>query len=213
MQRPNGLLQVGLAHVLDERPPEDERPVAELDRRFAVRQHPIDDRVVLVLDVGWVVGSSDRGHGVSFRTDPLAAFMVMMSLALLFGARSWFAMAAAGILAAIGLLVTVKAVDPEFYPFFGSVGLDPPSSLREVLGDDAAAVSQEFLIRTGSSMGNSIHIGAGQFRIAAILKSEPDRLASGVERIAARALLCSKARTAPNHGLALPTVLPTISTR
>ena len=79
------------------------------------------------------------------------------------------------------VLVTVKAVDPEFYPFFGSVELDPVTPLRQALVDDAALVSQEFLIRTGSAVGNSIQIGSGRFRIAAILKSEPDRLASGVE--------------------------------
>src|SRR5262249_40587213 len=79
------------------------------------------------------------------------------------------------------VLVTVKAVDPEFYPFFASVGLDPNAPLRQALTDDAALVSQEFLIRTGSAVGNTIQIGSGGFRIAAILKSEPDRLSSGVE--------------------------------
>ena len=31
------------------------------------------------------------------------------------------------------VLVTVKAVDPEFYPFYGSVGLDPVTPLRGAL--------------------------------------------------------------------------------
>jgi putative ABC transport system permease protein len=79
------------------------------------------------------------------------------------------------------VLVTVKAVDPEFYPFYGSVGLEPVTPLRQALLDDAALVSQEFLIRTGSAVGGSLQIGSGRFRIAAVLKSEPDRLASGVE--------------------------------
>ncbi|MGH8244944.1 MAG: ABC transporter permease, partial [Gammaproteobacteria bacterium] len=79
------------------------------------------------------------------------------------------------------LLVTVKAVDPDFYPFYGSVGLDPALPFRQALTDDAALVSREFLIRTGAATGGSIQIGSGQFRIAAILNSEPDRLASGVE--------------------------------
>src|SRR4030095_15613417 len=79
------------------------------------------------------------------------------------------------------VLVTVKAVGPEVSPFYGRVGLDPVPPVRQALRDEAALVSQEFLIRTGSTVGSSLQIGSGRFRIAAVLKSEPDRLASGVE--------------------------------
>ncbi len=79
------------------------------------------------------------------------------------------------------LLSTVRAVDPLLYPFYGVVELDPAGSLREVLDDEAVVVSPELLIRTRSSIGDLVQIGAGSFRIAAILKSEPDRVASGFE--------------------------------
>ncbi len=51
------------------------------------------------------------GNGASFRTDPIATFMLMASLALLFTMPArWFIAALAGMLAGIGLLVTVKGV-------------------------------------------------------------------------------------------------------
>lgn len=79
------------------------------------------------------------------------------------------------------LLSNIKAVDPRLYPFYGNVELDPALPLNKLLADDAAAVSQDFLIRTNSAIGDFIQIGAGRFRIAAVLRSEPDRLASGVD--------------------------------
>jgi len=79
------------------------------------------------------------------------------------------------------LLSNIKAVDPQLYPFYGSVELDPILPLNKLLADDAAVVSQDFLIRTNSAIGDFIQIGAGHFRIAAVLRSEPDRLASGVD--------------------------------
>ncbi len=79
------------------------------------------------------------------------------------------------------LLSSVKAVDPRFYPFYGNVELEPPQPLRDALKDDAAVVSRDFLIRTNSAPGDTIQIGKAYFRVAAVLKSEPDRLASGIE--------------------------------
>jgi putative ABC transport system permease protein len=79
------------------------------------------------------------------------------------------------------LLSNIKAVDPRLYPFYGSVELDPILPLNKLLADDAVVVSQDFLIRTNSAIGDFIQIGAGHFRIAAVLQSEPDRLASGVD--------------------------------
>ncbi len=79
------------------------------------------------------------------------------------------------------LLSNIKAVDPRLYPFYGNVQLDPPLPLSKVLTDDAAIVSPDFLVRMNLSVGETIQIGTGHFRIAGVLKSEPDRLASGVE--------------------------------
>jgi putative ABC transport system permease protein len=78
------------------------------------------------------------------------------------------------------ILSEIRAVDPMSYPFFGTVELEPPAPLRTMLSDDAAIVSQDLLIRTGSTPGDVIQIGSARYRIAAILKSEPDRIAFGV---------------------------------
>lgn len=79
------------------------------------------------------------------------------------------------------ILCSVKAVDPNMYPFYGTVLLDPAIPLRQALTDDSAVVAEDFLIRTGITREDDIQIGDSQFHIAAVLKEEPDRLASGIE--------------------------------
>ncbi len=79
------------------------------------------------------------------------------------------------------LLSSVKAVDPAAYPFYGTPELEPPGELRSVLTDDAAVASLELLIRTRSSVGDTLQLGTARFRIAAVLKLEPDRIASGMD--------------------------------
>lgn len=79
------------------------------------------------------------------------------------------------------ILCSVKAVDPGKYPFYGTVQLDPSIPLSQALTDDSAVVAEDFLIRTGISQSDDIQVGDSRFHIAAILKEEPDRLASGIE--------------------------------
>jgi putative ABC transport system permease protein len=79
------------------------------------------------------------------------------------------------------LLSTIKAVDPEFYPFYGTIELEPAGDFRRILTDDAAVVTREFLIRSRAALGDSMQVGGAHFRIAAVLALEPDRIASGME--------------------------------
>ncbi len=79
------------------------------------------------------------------------------------------------------ILSAVRAVDPDEYPFYGRVDLEPPVSLKEVLTDDAAVVSRDMLVRSGISIGDEIQVGTVHLRIAAVLKSEPDRIGVGVD--------------------------------
>lgn len=74
------------------------------------------------------------------------------------------------------LLVSLKAVDPEAYPFYGEVELAPHGKLREVLTDDAAVVADDLLVRLHMKVGDSLKIGNRIFRIAAVVVNEPDRL-------------------------------------
>ncbi len=79
------------------------------------------------------------------------------------------------------ILSDLRAVDPNQYPFYGKVELDPPAPLVRVLSNDAAVASRDLLIRSGLSVGNEIQIGSAQLRIAAVLKSEPDRIGFGMD--------------------------------
>jgi putative ABC transport system permease protein len=74
------------------------------------------------------------------------------------------------------ILCDIRAVDPQKYPFYGNVELEPASSLRTTLSDSDAVVSRDLLVRAGLSIGDTIQIGKSSFRIAAVLKSEPDRI-------------------------------------
>ena len=80
----------------------------------------------------------------------------------------------------VPILSEVRAVDPQTYPFYGTVELEPAASLRKTLYGNASVVSRDFLVRTGSLLGDTIQIGTASFRIAAVLKSEPDRIAFGI---------------------------------
>jgi len=79
------------------------------------------------------------------------------------------------------LLATVKAVDPRSYPFYGMPELEPSADFHSALTDDSALVTREFLIRTRAAVGDALKVGSASFRIAAVLKLEPDRIASGME--------------------------------
>jgi putative ABC transport system permease protein len=74
------------------------------------------------------------------------------------------------------LLISVKAVDPGVYPFYGAVKLDPPRPLREALDAHSVAVSDDLLLRLNVHTGDSLRIGGQDFRIAGVVRSEPDRM-------------------------------------
>ena len=45
------------------------------------------------------------------------------------------------------LLVSLKAVDPAEYPYYGTADLEPETTLSKALAGDSAVVADEFLIR------------------------------------------------------------------
>lgn len=81
---------------------------------------------------------------------------------------------------AVPVLVSVKAVDPAMYPFYGSVTLDPAQSLKTALTPDAVVVSDGVLLRLGAHIGDSVKIGGQYFRIAAEVTNEPDRMTGSI---------------------------------
>src|ERR1700761_2864534 len=80
----------------------------------------------------------------------------------------------------VPLLVSLKAVDPHQYPFYGTVDLQPAGDLRQVLTDSTVVVADDLLIRLHTQIGATLKIGDSTFRIAAILAREPDRMSSGM---------------------------------
>ena len=77
-------------------------------------------------------------------------------------------------------MVSVKAVDPSVYPFYGDFKVDPDRPLSELLSSDSSAVvTPELLMRLKVAQGGVIRLGGHDFRITGTLVSEPDRLASG----------------------------------
>ena len=74
------------------------------------------------------------------------------------------------------LLISVKAVDPAAYPFYGVVKLNPPRPLREALDASSVAVSDDLLLRLNVRTGDMLRIGGQDFRIAGTVASEPDRM-------------------------------------
>ena len=74
------------------------------------------------------------------------------------------------------LLVSLKAVDPTKYPFYGEVQLAPAGSLKSALTDDSVAVADDLLVRLNLKVDDQLKVGTKIFRIAAVVVNEPDRL-------------------------------------
>jgi len=77
------------------------------------------------------------------------------------------------------LLVSLKAVDPGEYPYYGTAELEPAMTLGQALSGDSAVVADEFLIRMNAHVGDSLRLGQKTLRITAVLGQEPDRISSG----------------------------------
>jgi putative ABC transport system permease protein len=79
----------------------------------------------------------------------------------------------------VPLLVSLKAIDPSVYPFYGHAELEPDMPLQQALEGDSAVVADEFLIRLNAHVGQTLRLGGRNFKIAAVLKQEPDRISAG----------------------------------
>jgi putative ABC transport system permease protein len=83
----------------------------------------------------------------------------------------------------VPLLVTLKAVNPDQWPFYGSVQMQTASGgqttdLKSELNDSTVVVGDDLLVRLKVKIGDELKIGEQRFRIAAMLKREPDRMTS-----------------------------------
>ncbi len=76
------------------------------------------------------------------------------------------------------LLISLKAVDPTQYPYYGTVDLEPAGKLSDVLTPDSVIVADDLLVRLKLHIGDNLKLGNKVFRIAAVVTNEPDRLSS-----------------------------------
>ena len=79
----------------------------------------------------------------------------------------------------VPLLVSLKAVDPGQYPYYGKADLEPAMSLGQALAGNSAVVADEFLIRLNAKVGDTLRLGGRNFKITAVLNQEPDRITAG----------------------------------
>jgi putative ABC transport system permease protein len=80
----------------------------------------------------------------------------------------------------VPLLVSLKAVEPAEYPYYGTADLEPAMPLQQALQGDSAVVADEFLIRLNARVGQTLRLGGRNFTITAALKQEPDRISGGI---------------------------------
>ena len=73
--------------------------------------------------------------------------------------------------------VSLKAVEPDVYPFYGRLELRYNRTLRQVLDDRSAVVSPDVLEALQVHVGDSIRIHRAEFRIRDVVVSEPDQFA------------------------------------
>jgi putative ABC transport system permease protein len=101
------------------------------------------------------------------------------------------------------VLVSVKAVDPALYPFYGSVDLAPALTLPAALTPTTVAVGDDLLLRMNLHVGDPLKLGKQTFRIAATVVNEPDRLSGaftvGPRVFISRAALDSTGLLAPGN--------------
>jgi putative ABC transport system permease protein len=78
------------------------------------------------------------------------------------------------------VLAALKVVDPSKYPYYGTVKLQPDMPLASALTAGAVAVGEDLLIRLHLKVGDMVRLGGTEFRIAAIIASEPDRMSASL---------------------------------
>ncbi len=81
---------------------------------------------------------------------------------------------------AVPVLAALKAVDPAKYPYYGEVKLDPPMPLAQALTPDTVVAGEDLLMRLHLANGGTVRVGSQDFKIAATIVSEPDRMSASL---------------------------------
>ena len=117
----------------------------------------------------------------------------------------------------VPMLVSVKAVDPDVYPFYGQVTLSE-GTLHDKLTPDAVLVSEDLLTRLNVKVGDKVRLGKLDLRLAAVVTAEPDRMAGSLnvgprvmvrrETLERAGLINQGSRAAQRHLFKLPAPIP-----
>jgi putative ABC transport system permease protein len=86
------------------------------------------------------------------------------------------------------VLVSLKAVDPSRFPFYGQLTIDPAGSISQRLTASAALISDDLQLRLNARPGDLLRIGDEEFRVAGIVIAEPDRM-SGSFNVGPRVMI------------------------
>ncbi len=78
------------------------------------------------------------------------------------------------------VLAALKAVEPDKYPYYGTVKLQPEMPLSTALRPDTVVAGEDLLIRLHLNVGDTVRVGGKDFRIAAMIVSEPDRMSASL---------------------------------
>ena len=82
--------------------------------------------------------------------------------------------------APVPLLVSLKAVDPADYPFYGTADLDPAMPLRQALQGNSTRRCRRVSYQIERARGRHAAPRAVDFKITAVLKQEPDRITASM---------------------------------
>ncbi len=87
-------------------------------------------------------------------------------------------------------LIELKAVEPG-YPFYGKLRAEPGDAPAALFDGNQVLAEETLLIRLDLKVGDRLKIGHAEFRIAGVLKKEPDR-AAGAFSFGPRVLMSRK---------------------
>lgn len=99
---------------------------------------------------------------------------------------------AGGAKSPVPVLVSLKAVDLDGYPFYGNLVFEPAMPIAQALCDDCVAVAQDLLLRLRLNIGDQVKVGGREFRISAVVAKEPDRM-TGSLNVGPRLMISRKA--------------------
>ncbi len=113
-------------------------------------------------------------------------------------------------------LVELKAVEPG-YPFYGKLRAEPEQAVASLFTGNNVLAEETLLIRLDLKVGDTLKIGRAEFRIAGLVKKEPDRAAGAFsfgprvlmsqQGLAATQLIQPGSRVAHRYLLKLPETL------